>query len=119
MPTPFLQRIGVVSVALHPRPASWVPTVSGDVHRNLAKLPTPPSRHAPGLECCVFMPGDLELGKVLGTLILTTHLDGGEGQLMTRFNRLCSEWRTPTAGLREHSTCAPTTRRLEKLSATK
>ena len=58
----------VVSVALTRARELGFSTVSCASTGNLANSTAAIAAHA-GLECCVFIPSDLELGKVLGTLI--------------------------------------------------
>jgi threonine synthase len=43
-----------------------------------------------GLDCCVFIPSDLEAGKVLGTLIYAPKVIAVQGNY-DQVNRLCSE----------------------------
>jgi L-threonine synthase (EC 4.2.3.1) len=47
------------------------------------------SAHA-GLDCCVFIPADLEAGKVMGTLIYSPTVMAVQGNY-DQVNRLCSE----------------------------
>jgi threonine synthase len=64
-------------------------TVSCASTGNLANSTAAIAAHA-GLECCVFIPSDLELGKVLGTLIYNPTLMAVKGNY-DQVNRLCSE----------------------------
>ena len=56
---------------------------------NLANSTAAIAAHA-GLECCVFIPSDLEAGKVLGTLVYNPTLMAVRGNY-DQVNRLCSE----------------------------
>ena len=56
---------------------------------NLANSTAAIAAHA-GLECCVFIPSDLEAGKVLGTTIYNPKVFSVHGNY-DQVNRLCSE----------------------------
>jgi threonine synthase len=79
----------VVSVALTRARELGFTTVSCASTGNLANSTAAIAAHA-GLECCVFIPSDLELGKVLGTLIYNPTLMAVKGNY-DQVNRLCSE----------------------------
>ena len=79
----------VVSVALTRARELGFKTVSCASTGNLANSTAAIAAHA-GLECCVFIPSDLELGKVLGTLIYNPTLMAVKGNY-DQVNRLCSE----------------------------
>ncbi|MFQ6540311.1 threonine synthase, partial [Aphanothece stagnina] len=79
----------VVSVALTRARELGFTTVSCASTGNLANSTAAIAAHA-GLECCVFIPSDLELGKVLGTLIYNPTLMAVHGNY-DQVNRLCSE----------------------------
>jgi len=79
----------VVSVALTKAREFGFSTVSCASTGNLANSTAAISAHA-GLECCVFIPADLEIGKVLGTLIYNPTLMAVKGNY-DQVNRLCSE----------------------------
>jgi threonine synthase len=79
----------VVSVALTRARELGFTTVSCASTGNLANSTAAIAAHA-GLECCVFIPADLELGKVLGTLIYNPTLMAVKGNY-DQVNRLCSE----------------------------
>ena len=79
----------VVSVALTRARELGFSTVSCASTGNLANSTAAIAAHA-GLECCVFIPSDLELGKVLGTLIYNPTLMAVKGNY-DQVNRLCSE----------------------------
>ncbi len=79
----------VVSVALTRAQELGFSTVSCASTGNLANSTAAIAAHA-GLECCVFIPADLEAGKVLGTLIYNPTLMAVEGNY-DQVNRLCSE----------------------------
>ncbi|MEB3263648.1 MAG: pyridoxal-phosphate dependent enzyme, partial [Synechococcus sp.] len=68
----------VVSVALTRARELGFTTVSCASTGNLANSTAAIAAHA-GLECCVFIPSDLELGKVLGTLIYNPTLMAVKG----------------------------------------
>jgi threonine synthase len=70
----------VVSVALTRARELGFSTVSCASTGNLANSTAAIAAHA-GLDCCVFIPADLEAGKVLGTLIYCTDGDGSARQL--------------------------------------
>ncbi|MEO0758214.1 MAG: threonine synthase [Cyanobacteria bacterium J06648_16] len=79
----------VVSVALTRAQELGFSTVSCASTGNLANSTAAIAAHA-GLECCVFIPADLEAGKILGTLIYDPTLMAVEGNY-DQVNRLCSE----------------------------
>ncbi len=79
----------VVSVALSRARELGFTTVSCASTGNLANSTAAIAAHA-GLECCVFIPSDLEAGKVLGTLIYNPTLMAVNGNY-DQVNRLCSE----------------------------
>ena len=79
----------VVSVALTRAQELGFSTVSCASTGNLANSTAAIAAHA-GLDCCVFIPSDLEAGKVLGTLIYSPTLMAVEGNY-DQVNRLCSE----------------------------
>jgi threonine synthase len=79
----------VVSVALTRARELGFSTVSCASTGNLANSTAAIAAHA-GLECCVFIPSDLELGKVLGTLVYNPTLMAVKGNY-DQVNRLCSE----------------------------
>jgi threonine synthase len=79
----------VVSVALTRAKELGFTTVSCASTGNLANSTAAIAAHA-GLECCVFIPSDLEAGKVLGTLIYNPTLMAVHGNY-DQVNRLCSE----------------------------
>lgn len=79
----------VVSVALTRARELGFSTVSCASTGNLANSTAAIAAHA-GLDCCVFIPADLEAGKVLGTLIYSPTLMAVEGNY-DQVNRLCSE----------------------------
>ncbi len=79
----------VVSVALTRARELGFTTVSCASTGNLANSTAAIAAHA-GLDCCVFIPSDLELGKVLGTLIYNPTLMAVKGNY-DQVNRLCSE----------------------------
>ena len=79
----------VVSVALTRARELGFTTVSCASTGNLANSTAAIASHA-GLRCCVFIPADLEAGKVLGTLIYNPTLMAVEGNY-DQVNRLCSE----------------------------
>lgn len=79
----------VVSVALTKAREFGFSTVSCASTGNLANSTAAIAAHA-GLECCVFIPADLELGKVLGTLIYSPTVMAVKGNY-DQVNRLCSE----------------------------
>ncbi len=79
----------VVSVALTRARELGFTTVSCASTGNLANSTAAIAAHA-GLECCVFIPSDLELGKVLGTLVYNPTLMAVKGNY-DQVNRLCSE----------------------------
>lgn len=79
----------VVSVALTRARELGFSTVSCASTGNLANSTAAIAAHA-GLDCCVFIPSDLEAGKVLGTLIYNPTLMAVKGNY-DQVNRLCSE----------------------------
>lgn len=79
----------VVSVALTRAQELGFSTVSCASTGNLANSTAAIASHA-GLDCCVFIPSDLEAGKVLGTLIYNPILMAVHGNY-DQVNRLCSE----------------------------
>ncbi|MBP0020506.1 MAG: threonine synthase [Cyanobacteria bacterium SBLK] len=79
----------VVSVALTRARELGFTTVSCASTGNLANSTAAIAAHA-GLECCVFIPADLEAGKVLGTLIYNPTVMAVKGNY-DQVNRLCSE----------------------------
>ncbi len=79
----------VVSVALTRAKELGFTTVSCASTGNLANSTAAIAAHA-GLECCVFIPSDLEAGKVLGTLIYSPTVMSVHGNY-DQVNRLCSE----------------------------
>ena len=79
----------VVSVALTKAREFGFSTVSCASTGNLANSTAAIAAHA-GLECCVFIPADLEIGKVLGTLIYSPTVMAVKGNY-DQVNRLCSE----------------------------
>ena len=79
----------VVSVALTRAQELGFTTVSCASTGNLANSTAAIAAHA-GLECCVFIPSDLEAGKVMGTLIYNPTVMSVHGNY-DQVNRLCSE----------------------------
>lgn len=79
----------VVSVALSRARELGFTTVSCASTGNLANSTAAIAAHA-GLDCCVFIPSDLEAGKVLGTLIYNPTVMAVKGNY-DQVNRLCSE----------------------------
>lgn len=79
----------VVSVALTRARELGFSTVSCASTGNLANSTAAIAAHA-GLDCCVFIPADLEAGKVLGTLIYSPTVMAVHGNY-DQVNRLCSE----------------------------
>ncbi|NEO31719.1 MAG: threonine synthase [Symploca sp. SIO3C6] len=79
----------VVSVALTRARELGFSTVSCASTGNLANSTAAIAAHA-GLDCCVFIPADLEAGKVLGTLIYNPTLMAVQGNY-DQVNRLCCE----------------------------
>jgi threonine synthase len=79
----------VVSVALSRARELGFTTVSCASTGNLANSTAAIAAHA-GLDCVVFIPADLEAGKVLGTLIYNPTLMAVKGNY-DQVNRLCSE----------------------------
>ncbi|KMW70067.1 threonine synthase, partial [Limnoraphis robusta] len=79
----------VVSVALSRARELGFSTVSCASTGNLANSTAAIAAKA-GLDCCVFIPSDLEAGKILGTLIYNPILMAVRGNY-DQVNRLCSE----------------------------
>ena len=79
----------VVSVALNRAKELGFKTVYCASTGNLANSTAAIAAHA-GLDCCVFIPSDLESGKVLGTLIYNPTVMAVKGNY-DQVNRLCSE----------------------------
>ncbi len=79
----------VVSVALTRARELGFSTVSCASTGNLANSTAAIAAHA-GLDCCVFIPSDLEAGKVMGTLIYSPTVMAVHGNY-DQVNRLCSE----------------------------
>ena len=79
----------VVSVALTRARELGFSTVSCASTGNLANSTAAIAAHA-GLDCCVFIPSDLEAGKILGTLIYNPTLMAVKGNY-DQVNRLCCE----------------------------
>jgi len=79
----------VVSVALSRARELGFSTVACASTGNLANSTAAIAAHA-GLECCVFIPSDLEAGKVLGTVIYSPKVFSVQGNY-DQVNRLCSE----------------------------
>lgn len=79
----------VVSVALTRAKELGFSTVSCASTGNLANSTAAIAAHA-GLDCCVFIPADLEAGKVMGTLIYSPTVMAVHGNY-DQVNRLCSE----------------------------
>ncbi|NEP01577.1 MAG: threonine synthase [Symploca sp. SIO2E9] len=79
----------VVSVALTRAQELGFSTVSCASTGNLANSTAAIAAHA-GLDCCVFIPADLEAGKVLGTLIYNPTVMAVQGNY-DQVNRLCCE----------------------------
>jgi len=79
----------VVSVALSRARELGFTTVSCASTGNLANSTAAIAAHA-GLDCCVFIPSDLEAGKILGSLIYSPTLMAVKGNY-DQVNRLCSE----------------------------
>jgi threonine synthase len=79
----------VVSVALSRARELGFSTVSCASTGNLANSTAAIAARA-GLDCCVFIPADLEAGKILGTLIYNPILMAVKGNY-DQVNRLCSE----------------------------
>lgn len=79
----------VVSVALSRARELGFTTVSCASTGNLANSTAAIAAHA-GLDCCVFIPSDLESGKVLGTVIYSPTVMAVKGNY-DQVNRLCSE----------------------------
>ena len=78
-----------VSVALTRARELGFSTVSCASTGNLANSTAAIAAHA-GMECCVFIPADLEAGKILGTLVYNPTLMAVRGNY-DQVNRLCSE----------------------------
>jgi threonine synthase len=79
----------VVSVALTRARELGFTTVSCASTGNLANSTAAIAAHA-GLDCCVFIPADLEAGKILGTLIYGPTVMAVQGNY-DQVNRLCCE----------------------------
>lgn len=79
----------VVSVALTRARELGFTTVSCASTGNLANSTAAIAAYA-GLDCCVFIPSDLEAGKILGTLIYGPTVMAVQGNY-DQVNRLCSE----------------------------
>ena len=79
----------VVSVALTRAKELGFTTVSCASTGNLANSTAAIAAHA-GLDCCVFIPADLEAGKIMGSLIYNPTLMAVQGNY-DQVNRLCSE----------------------------
>ncbi|NET56003.1 MAG: threonine synthase [Symploca sp. SIO2E6] len=79
----------VVSVALSRARELGFSTISCASTGNLANSTAAIAAHA-GLDCCVFIPADLEAGKVLGTLIYNPTVMAVQGNY-DQVNRLCCE----------------------------
>ncbi|CAN1209009.1 threonine synthase [Tumidithrix helvetica PCC 7403] len=79
----------VVSVALSRARELGFSTVACASTGNLANSTAAIAAHA-GLDCCVFIPSDLEAGKVLGTVIYAPKVFAVHGNY-DQVNRLCSE----------------------------
>jgi len=79
----------VVSVALTRAKELGFTTVSCASTGNLANSTAAIAARA-GLDCCVFIPADLEAGKILGTLIYNPTVMAVKGNY-DQVNRLCSE----------------------------
>ncbi len=79
----------VVSVALTRARELGFSTVSCASTGNLANSTAAIAAHA-GLDCTIFIPADLEAGKVLGSLIYSPTVMAVEGNY-DQVNRLCSE----------------------------
>jgi threonine synthase len=79
----------VVSVALSRARELGFDTVACASTGNLANSTAAIAAHA-GLDCCVFIPADLEAGKVLGTVVYAPKVFAVQGNY-DQVNRLCSE----------------------------
>ncbi|WP_319421644.1 threonine synthase [Pleurocapsa sp. FMAR1] len=79
----------VVSVALTRAKELGFSTVSCASTGNLANSTAAIAAHA-GMDCCVFIPADLEAGKIMGTLIYNPTVMAVKGNY-DQVNRLCSE----------------------------
>ena len=79
----------VVSVALTRAQELGFTTVSCASTGNLANSTAAIAAHA-GLDCCVFIPADLEAGKILGSLIYAPTVMAVQGNY-DQLNRLCCE----------------------------
>lgn len=79
----------VVSVALTRARELGFTTISCASTGNLANSTAAIAAHA-GLDCCVFIPSDLEAGKILGTLIYNPTVMAVKGNY-DQVNRLCCE----------------------------
>ena len=78
-----------MSVALSRARELGFSTVSCASTGNLANSTAALAAHA-GLDCCVFIPADLEAGKIIGSLIYSPTLMAVKGNY-DQVNRLCSE----------------------------
>jgi threonine synthase len=97
----------VVSVALSRARELGFTTVSCASTGNLANSTAAIAAHA-GLDCCVFIPSDLESGKVLGTLVYNPILMAVKG-ITIKSTVYVPRWLTPTAGVSSTSIFALTT----------
>ncbi len=79
----------VVSVALSKAKEFGFSTISCASTGNLANSTAAIAAHA-GLDCCVFIPADLETGKVMGTVIYGPTVMAVKGNY-DQVNRLCCE----------------------------
>ncbi|MFN3360682.1 MAG: threonine synthase [Pseudanabaenaceae cyanobacterium] len=79
----------VVSVALSRARELGFTTVACASTGNLANSTAAIAAHA-GLDCCVFIPADLEAGKILGTVVYAPKVFAVHGNY-DQVNRLCSE----------------------------
>jgi threonine synthase len=79
----------VVSVALSKAKEFGFSTISCASTGNLANSTAAIAAHA-GLDCCVFIPADLEAGKVMGTVIYGPTVMAVKGNY-DQVNRLCCE----------------------------
>ncbi len=79
----------VVSVALSRARELGFSTVACASTGNLANSTAAIAAHA-GLDCCVFIPSDLEAGKILGTVVYGPKVFAVHGNY-DQVNRLCSE----------------------------
>ena len=72
-----------------------------------------------GLKACILVPADLEPAKILNTLVYGARLDPHRRQLRSRQPSLHRRLPTSTTGASSTSTCAPTTPRAPRPSATR